>query len=82
MIIFVYINEERMNDLERISRWIEEEKEKGLVVIGYWNARTGKERGFVVDEGLELYRKSEDSCVNEQGKVMILKGMKRENIRL
>ena len=44
MIVFIYLGEEKQNDLEMIGRWVEEARDMSVLVVGDWNARLGKER--------------------------------------
>lgn len=71
IVIIVYMNKKKEENLEVIKRWIEEEPGTQIIIGRDFNAKTGGEGGVFNEYGESHERKREDKVVNREGKVLI-----------
>lgn len=62
------MNKNEEKNREVIERWLDENKEKRIIIAGDFNARTGDRGGIWNEEGERIARKNRDEVINGEEK--------------
>jgi len=71
IVISIYMRENRKENYEKLSKIIEENKDRYIIIGGDFNARTAEKGGKIEDDTDEENRTSEDKMINEEGRTLI-----------